>query len=216
MHTTNLYEPPYRHYGEPEDSRDQNPTSRGSNEPWSFTPALLDPISFAFSAFTNQSPSYYALTPGGMNALYNSQAGYLQTPGFNIGLATPLSLSTSEAALDVQSSTALMHAFHIQNHLTTHHFEKPNPFTSYHQPPHAVSESLAPHQFQHQPSAFEPLQQAHDDSPNSLIDILPVDVEMQEQATLTFPPHACEHNQTQWIPSEQRAIEQWATSDPKW
>lgn len=46
-----------------DDIKDLDLTSRGSNEPWGFTPSLLDPNSFAFSQFANQPPQYYTPTP---------------------------------------------------------------------------------------------------------------------------------------------------------
>src|SRR5579871_1810425 len=84
-----------------EDIKDQDPTPRAQHEPWRFTPSLLDPNSFAFSAFANQPPGYYTPTPGGTNTLYHNQAGDLHTPGMGIGmgLGTPLSLPTSADGL---------------------------------------------------------------------------------------------------------------------
>lgn len=172
--------PESRHYGDPEDIKDQDPTPRASNEPWRFTPSLLDPNSFAFASFANQPPGYYTPTPGGTNTIYHSQAGDLHTPGFSFGLGTPLSLPTSEGALHVgQTSAAPLHGFH-PHAIAPPHFQTPNPF-GLHQ-----AQTFAPHQFTHAPSAFDPMGQQHEDSP---MDSMPVDVEMQEQSpVLSFPP----------------------------
>jgi len=60
------------------------------------------------------------------------------------------------------------------------------------QPQH--SQSYAPHQFTHQPSAFDqgPMAQTHEDSP---MDNMGPDVEMQEQSPLIgFAPHSYDDN----------------------
>ena len=181
-----------RHVGDHEDIKDQDPTPRGNNEPWRFTPSLLDPNSFAFTSFANQPPGYYTPTPGGTNTLYHSQAGDLHTPGFSFGLGTPLSLPTSEGALHAgqTASTGHLHGFNPHAIGTHHHFQNGNPFGL--QPQH--SQSFAPHQFTHQPSAFEhpTLAQPHEDSP---MDNMVPEVEMQEQSPLIgFAPHSYEGN----------------------
>ncbi|CAG5149796.1 uncharacterized protein ALTATR162_LOCUS2450 [Alternaria atra] len=172
-----------------EDIKDQDPTPRGNTEPWRFTPSLLDPNSFAFTSFANQPPGYYTPTPGGTNTLYHSQAGDLHTPGFSFGLGTPLSLPTSEGALHAGQVAPSTHLHGFNPHaLGSHHFQNVNPFGV--QPQH--SQSFAPHQFTHQPSAFDQgnMAQNHEDSP---MDNMVPEVEMQEQSPLIgYAPHSYE------------------------
>jgi hypothetical protein len=187
-HVTDSY---HSRPGDPDDIKDQDPTPRGNIEPWRFTPSLLDPNSFAFTNFANQPPGYYTLTPGGTNTLYHSQAGDLHTPGFSFGLGTPLSLPTSEGTLHAGQAAPNNPQFQgfnphaLANH---HHFQNTNPFGI--QPQH--SQSFAPHQFTHQPSAFDhaSLTQAHEDSP--MENVIP-EVEMQSPL-LGFAPQSYEDN----------------------
>jgi hypothetical protein len=179
------------HFGDHEEIKDADPTPRGSNEPWRFTPSLLDPNSFAFTSFANQPPGYYTPTPGGTNTIYHSQAGDLHTPGFSFGLGTPLSLPTSEAGVHAGHtvSTAQLHGFN-PHALGAHHFANQNPFAM--QAQH--QQSFAPHQFTHGPSAFEhaPMAQTHENSP---MDNIVGDVEMQEQSPLIgYTPQAYREN----------------------
>jgi hypothetical protein len=172
-----------------DDIKDQDPTPRGNTEPWRFTPSLLDPNSFAFTSFANQPPGYYTPTPGGTNTLYHSQAGDLHTPGFSFGLGTPLSLPTSEGGLHAGQVAPSGHLHGFNPHaLGSHHFhQNVNPFSM----PAQHSQAFAPHQFSHQPSAFDQstmAQQQHDDSP---MDNMVPEVEMQEQSPLIgYAPHA--------------------------
>lgn len=171
-----------RNFGDHEDIKDADPTPRGNNEPWRFTPSLLDPNSFAFTSFANQPPGYYTPTPGGTNTLYHSQAGDLHTPGFSFGLGTPLSLPTSEGAMhagQTAPTAAHLHGFNPHTIGAHHHFTNQNPFAM--QPQHP--QAFAPHQFSHQPSAFEhaPMTQTHE--PSAMDPMVP-DVEMQEQSPL--------------------------------
>ncbi|EOD48106.1 putative cp2 transcription factor protein [Neofusicoccum parvum UCRNP2] len=167
-----------RHFGDSEDVKDQDPTPRGA-EQWRFTPSLMDPNSFAFASFANQPPGYYTPTPGGTNTIYHSQAGDLHTPGFSMGLGTPLSMPTSESALQAAQSTGPgMHGF--QPHpIAPLPFQNPNPFAM---PHHQMSQaqSFAPHQFTHQPAAFDPMGQAEEQA----MDGMPVDIEMQEHSPM--------------------------------
>lgn len=166
------------HFGDSEDVKDQDPTPRGA-EQWRFTPSLMDPNSFAFASFANQPPGYYTPTPGGTNTIYHSQAGDLHTPGFSMGLGTPLSMPTSEGALQAAQSTGPgMHGF--QPHpIAPLPFQNPNPFAM---PHHQMSQaqSFAPHQFTHQPAAFDPMGQAEEQA----MDGMPVDIEMQEHSPM--------------------------------
>ncbi|ORY03414.1 CP2 transcription factor-domain-containing protein [Clohesyomyces aquaticus] len=170
-----------RHFGDHEDIKDQDPTPRGNNEPWRFTPSLLDPNSFAFASFANQPPGYYTPTPGGTNTLYHSSAGDLHTPGFSFGLGTPLSLPTSESGVHAGQPPPASHLHGFNPHAlgTHHHFQTQNPFQL--QPHHAAS--FAPHQFSHQPSPFDhgPLVQSHESAP--MDNVMP-DVEMQEHSPM--------------------------------
>ncbi|ORY60959.1 CP2 transcription factor [Pseudomassariella vexata] len=135
--------------------RDQDPTPRGSGEPWRFTPSMLDPNSFSFSAFANQPPGYYTPTPGGNNTLYHPQAGDLHTPtmGLGMGLGTPLSLPTSEAAM--HSGAPMVDLAHFQHGMPPHHFQTFNPFMQAAPP----QPSFAPSSFVHQDTGYETMDQ---------------------------------------------------------
>ncbi|KAH6653081.1 CP2 transcription factor [Truncatella angustata] len=136
--------------------RDQDPTPRASNEPWRFTPSLLDPGSFSFSAFANQPPGYYTPTPGGTNTLYHPQAGDLHTPtlGLGMGLGTPLSMPTSEGAM--HSGAPMMDLGHFQHGMPPHHFQHQfNPFIQ----PAPAQASFAPSSFVHQDTGYETMDQ---------------------------------------------------------
>ncbi|KAF2470406.1 uncharacterized protein BDR25DRAFT_325644 [Lindgomyces ingoldianus] len=181
-----------RHFSDHEDIKDLDPTPRGNNEPWRFTPSLLDPNSFAFASFANQPPGYYTPTPGGTNTLYHSSAGDLHTPGFSFGLGTPLSLPTSESGVHAghPAPSGHLHGFNPHAIGTHHHFQNQNPFAL--QPQHAPA--FAPHQFTHGPSAYEhaPLAQTHEHSP--MDNVMP-DVEMQVQSpVVAFAPQSLDDN----------------------
>ncbi|KAL2130989.1 hypothetical protein VTI74DRAFT_5692 [Chaetomium olivicolor] len=135
--------------------RDQDPTPRATNDPWRFTPSLLDPGSFSFTNFANQPPGYYTPTPGGTNIQYHPTAGDLHTPtlGVGMGLGTPLSMPTSEAAAHSGAGTMDMHGFH---HGFPHQqFQQFNPFI---QPP-PPQPSFAPSSFMHQDTGYETMDQ---------------------------------------------------------
>ncbi|KAK9788024.1 putative Grh/CP2 DB domain-containing protein [Seiridium cardinale] len=134
--------------------RDQDPTPRASAEPWRFTPSLLDPNSFSFSAFANQPPGYYTPTPGGTNTIYHPQAGDLHTPtlGLGMGLGTPLSMPTSEAAM--HAGAPMMDLSHFQG-MPPHHFQQFNPFIQ----PAPQQASFAPSSFVHQDTGYETMDQ---------------------------------------------------------
>ena len=118
------------------------------NEPWRFTPSILDSNSFAFSAFANQPPGYYTPTPGGLNTLYHSQAGDLHTPNIGFHLGTPLSLPMSEHALST-GTVFDMHTIHPQMY-HSQHFPQVHHFAS--------QQSFAPSSFVHQDSGFEAME----------------------------------------------------------
>ncbi|KAI1505152.1 CP2 transcription factor-domain-containing protein [Biscogniauxia marginata] len=139
---------------------DQDPTPRASGAEWRFTPSLLDPNSFSFTAFANQPPGYYTPTPGGTNTIYHSQAGDLHTPsmGMSMGLGTPLSLPTSEGTL--HAGPALMDLSQYQHGLPSHQFHPQfNPFMQ----PTPPQASYAPSSFVHQDTGYETMD--HDGSP---------------------------------------------------
>jgi hypothetical protein len=170
-----------------DEAKDLDPTPRGSNEPWRFTPSMLDPTSFAFTNFANQPPGYYTPTPGGTNTLYHHQAGDLHTPsGFTMGLGTPLSLPTSEGALHAQQSAPSVPIHSSFPAIAHHPFQNPTPFAMPNQ-----EAGFAPHQFHHPESGFHPLQSQHD--PHQVLDPA-TDVEMQERSPggLGFPMPAFE------------------------
>ena len=171
-----------RHYGEDHDIKDLDPTPRGNNDQWRFTPSMLDPNSFAFSNLANQPPGYYTPTPGGTNTLYHPQAGDLHTPGFTLGgLGTPLSMPNSEGALHT-GTTPNLHPFQ-QSGLAPQVFQNPNPFGF--QPPTVQhAQTFPPHQFSHQPGAFGGFAQQHHhhEQPKLEESMRHHDVEMTEQS----------------------------------
>lgn len=133
--------------------KDTDPTPRGTNEPWTFntnlTPSVLDPDSHQFNTFADQLPGYYTPPTGNHHALMHShRAGDLHTPGFNMGLNTPLSMPTSEEAMQTGHSAAPMDAFQFQPQM--HHsmqqnqFHSMNPFQMHNQ------QAFAPQDFHHQ------------------------------------------------------------------
>ena len=118
----------------------------------------MDPNSQHFNMFANQMSGYYTPTPGGHSTLYHPQAGDLHTPGLGMGLGTPLSLPTSEGALNAGHQVAAFH--HYQNH----HMQQAPPFASVN-PFHMHQQTgFPPHQFSHQP-AFEHLEGPVGESP---------------------------------------------------
>ncbi|OAG35523.1 hypothetical protein AYO21_10331 [Fonsecaea monophora] len=140
--------------GQPPEVKEQDATPKPFSDAWRFTPSLMDPNSYAFSAFANQPPGYYTPTPGGFGTLYHPQAGDLHTPG--MGMNTPLSLPHSVHGLHAQDQ--LMHLQHFNPHL----LHQPHPFQDpFHpqQPPIHVPtqqpQTFAPQQFlQHQDSGY--------------------------------------------------------------
>lgn len=143
--------------------KDLDPTPRAQNEPWRFTPSLLDPNSFSFAQFANQPPGYYTPTPGGTNTLYHNQAGDLHTPamGMHLGLGTPLSLPNSAEALQASS---LIDISTFGHHMPPQ-FHNYNPFgpqsqhqllSQHHAPP---QDSYAPSSFVHQDTGYETMEQ---------------------------------------------------------
>ncbi|KAK4247172.1 CP2 transcription factor-domain-containing protein [Corynascus novoguineensis] len=135
--------------------RDQDPTPRASNDPWRFTPSLLDPGSFSFANFANQPPGYYTPTPGGTNTIYHPQAGDLHTPtlGIGMGLGTPLSMPNSEGAVHSGAGPMDMTAFHQGFH--PQQFQQFNPFIQ--APP--PQPSFAPSSFMHHDTGYETMDQ---------------------------------------------------------
>ena len=155
-----------RQFGE---LKDHDITPRGSHEqPWRFTPSLLDPNSFSFSAFANQPPGCYTPTPGGMNTLYHSQAGDLHTPNMGFHLGTPLSMPMSDGLVHAAPPFD-MHGFQVQSFV-------PQPFQQ--QAPFQQQQSFAPSSFVHQDSGYE----AMEGSPEDDLDVNPE--HLVEQHTL--------------------------------
>ena len=137
-------------------------TPKPFNDAWRFTPSIMDPNSYAFSAFANQPPGYYTPTPGGFATLYHPQAGDLHTPG--MGMNTPLSLPHSVDGLHAQDQ--LMHLQHFNPQLV----HQSHPFQELFQHQQAAvhvptqqQQTFHPQQFlQHQDSGYV----AMDDSPH--------------------------------------------------
>ncbi|KAI1757547.1 CP2 transcription factor-domain-containing protein [Xylaria castorea] len=154
---------PERHQAASQDAfRDQDPTPRASGAEFRFTPSLLDPNSFSFSAFANQQPGYYTPTPGGTNTLYHHQAGDLHTPslGLVMGLNTPLSLPTSDGA--IHAGPGMIDMSHFQSAIAPQHFHQP--FHQFMQPA-PQPPSFAPSTLVHLDTGYETMD--HDGSPLS-------------------------------------------------
>lgn len=135
----------------------------------------MDPDSHSFNMFANQMPGYYTPTPGGTNTLYHHQAGDLHTPGFAMGLGTPLSLPTSESALHAGQQGAAYHDFqaHLPHHMQQSALQNVSPFLHMQQP----QQGFPPHHFSHHPS-FEPMEGPIGESP---VDDMGMDVHMLQQ-----------------------------------
>ncbi|UPK90285.1 hypothetical protein LCI18_001220 [Fusarium solani-melongenae] len=136
--------------------RDQDPTPRATNDPWRFTPSLLDPNSMSFANFANAPPGYYTPTPGGTNTIFHPQAGDLHTPtlGLGMGLNTPLSMPTSGDGMQPGPSQAVMDMTGFQT-LQPHQFHHFNPFIQ--APP--PQPAFAPSTFVHQDTGYETMDQ---------------------------------------------------------
>lgn len=170
----------HSHFGDDHDLKDLDPTPRANQDQWRFTPSMLDPNSFAFTSFANQPPGYYTPTPGGTNTVYHNQAGDLHTPGFSMGLGTPLSMPTSEGPFPAGHPTnAPLHGFAAQA-VAPHLFQNPNPF-AFQQPPPQHPQAFAPHHFSHQPS-FDAFDQHHDAQHKA--EEMRLDVDMGEQSAV--------------------------------
>lgn len=127
----------------------------------------MDPGSFSFTTFANAPPGYYTPTPGGTNTIYHPQAGDLHTPtlSFGMGLGTPLSMPTTDAAL--QSTGPAM----VDLHQGFHHPAHPAPAgmhpSQFHQQqhfhpfvqPHPQQQAFAPSTFVHQDTGYETMDQ---------------------------------------------------------
>lgn len=140
--------------------RDQDPTPKPSNDPWRFTPSLMDPNSFSFANFANAPPGYYTPTPGGTNTIYHPQAGDLHTPtmGVSMGLGTPLSMPTSEGTTMPPTASMMDISAGFQT-LQNQQFPQFNTFI---QPPQQQA-AFAPASFVHQETGYETME--HDGSP---------------------------------------------------
>ncbi|KAJ4255010.1 hypothetical protein NW762_009814 [Fusarium torreyae] len=136
--------------------RDQDPTPRATNDPWRFTPSLLDPNSMSFANFANAPPGYYTPTPGGTNTLFHPQAGDLHTPtlGLGMGLNTPLSMPTSGDSMHPGATQPVMDMSGFQT-LQPHQFHHFNPFIQ--APP--PQPAFAPSSFVHQDTGYETMDQ---------------------------------------------------------
>lgn len=83
--------------------RDMDPTPRAVNDPWRFTPSLLDTNTFAFNPLTPGTAAvaaqvYYPPTPGGSGTLLAPGAIEMHPPpnlAITTGLETPLSVPTT-------------------------------------------------------------------------------------------------------------------------
>nr|POF15260.1 isoform 2 of grainyhead-like protein 2 like [Quercus suber] len=158
--------------------KDAGATSRSTHDPWGFqnsglTPSMMDPNGQNFSMFSSHVPGYYTPTPGGTNTLFHSQAGDLHTPTLGMGLSTPLSLPTSETALQIGQHSAIFHDFppHLGQHMSQAPFSNVSPFQMQQQ------QSFPPHHFTNQHS-FEPIEGTLGESP---VDEMQIDLSMHQQ-----------------------------------
>lgn len=133
--------------------QDHDPTPRASDEPWRFTPSLMDPNSFSFNNFANAPPGYYTPTPGGTNTLFHPQAGDLHTPVGMSGpsLGTPLSMPASNNPIASGAGVVDMAGFQALPPHQMHHF---NPFVQA-PPPQAP---YVPSSFVHQDTGYETME----------------------------------------------------------
>lgn len=172
---------------------DMGNTPKNFADHWRLTPSLMDPNSFAFSAFANQPPGYYTPTPGGFNTLWHNTAGDLHTPGA-LGLNTPLSLPQSMHTLH---ATDPMQFGHFNPHMlhAQHTFD---PFQHHQQQHHHLHQQqqqhYAPpgHFLQHQDSGYAAL----DDSSKNPT---PNQDEMMQQSLV--PPPMPQHDSGVSIPT---------------
>ena len=147
--TGDYFDRPYDHVDD--STKETGITPKPFSDQWRLTPSLMDPNSFAFSAFANQPPGYYTPTPGGFNTFYHSSAaGDLHTPG--MGMNTPLSMPHSLHGMQAPDPTLhfgpfnpqLLHphqAFHDAFQPQSHHVQQ--------------SQTYAPTSFlQHQDSGY--------------------------------------------------------------
>lgn len=137
--------------------QDQDPTPRASNEPWRFTPSLMDPNTFSFAGFGNAPSGYYTPTPGGSNTLFHHQAGDLHTPlqiGAPGGLGTPLSMPTSGDVIHPGTTMMDVGGFQALPPHQLHHF---NPFIQ--APPPPQQQTFAPSSFVHHDTGYETMEQ---------------------------------------------------------
>ncbi|KAH7184488.1 CP2 transcription factor-domain-containing protein [Fusarium oxysporum] len=132
--------------------RNQDPTPRATDEPWRFTPSLLDPNSMSFASFANAPPGYYTPTPSSTNTLFHPQAGNLQTPtmGLGMGLGTQLSMPNSGDVMQSVPGPAVIEMAGFQP-LPAHPFHHFNPFIQGPLP----QQSFAPSTFVHQDTVYE-------------------------------------------------------------
>ena len=133
-----------RHLEEHGENKDFDKTPKDANDPWRFTPSILDTNSIAFNSIVNQPPGYYTPTPGGTSTAYHNQAGDLHTPRMNFQLGTPLSLPTSESQIHPAAAVHL-HNFH-SHLLNSQQFQTPQNFS--------LQQSYAPSSFVHHNQSF--------------------------------------------------------------
>ncbi|KFZ20235.1 hypothetical protein V502_03253 [Pseudogymnoascus sp. VKM F-4520 (FW-2644)] len=183
-----------------EEMKDIDPTPRAQNEPWRFTPSLLDPNSYAFSAFANQMPAYY--TPGANgNPIYHSQAGDLHTPsmGVGMGVGTPL-MQTTEGGAVHPAQVYFQQPYAQQQALPPQSFQ--NNYTGY--PPTTGQEqqqqSYAPATFMHHDTGYETMD--HDGSPMQAGNrIGQMEANTMQPPMMTYQPRQFEINPAAPLPA---------------
>ncbi|KAK5995733.1 Transcription factor CP2-like 3-like protein [Cladobotryum mycophilum] len=129
------------HHAGAEAFRDLDPTPRATNDPWRFTPSLLDPSAFS---------------PGGVGAMLPPPG--LQTPGLTMttGLESPMSVPTTADAIQPSIEIPELVGFRALEPHQMHHF---NPFV--HAPPPVPPPTVpfVPSNFVHHDTGYETMEQ---------------------------------------------------------
>lgn len=164
--------------------RDMDPTPRAVNDPWRFTPSLLDANAFSFNPLTPGvtgvagAQSYYPPTPGGSGTLL-PQVMEMQPPpsmAISTGLETPLSVPTTLDIIPPSVEVSNLAAFPaIEAHPIP-------PFDPFVQAPPPPQPAFVPSEFVHHDTGYETME--HDGSP---MDSDPSDERMPTIAAALHP-----------------------------
>jgi hypothetical protein len=141
--------------------RDMDPTPRAVNDPWRFTPSLLDANTFSFNPLTPGAAgaqAYYPPTPGGSGTLLPQVIEMHPPPNLAIstGLETPLSVPTTLDIIQPSVEVSTLAGFPAIEAHQIPHFD---PFVV-HAPPQP---QFVPSEFVHHDTGYETMD--HDGSP---------------------------------------------------